>query len=67
VVGDAGSASVSVDVAASTMTEPRNIGFYGPQVLTFSARYKASMSGSTSFAGDHADGNALHVVVPVRV
>jgi DNA polymerase III subunit beta len=70
-----GSACVAVDVAGSTMTEPRDIGFYGPQVLDILVSLQGQhvrfdffgVGGPNSFAGDHADGSALHVIMPVRV
>ncbi len=70
-----GSASAVVDVAATTMTEPRDIGFYGPQVLDILNSLQGQhvrfdffdVGGPNNFAGNRADGNALHVIMPVRV
>jgi DNA polymerase-3 subunit beta len=70
-----GSASVAVDVAATTMTAPRELGFRGPQILDIlkSLRGKEvrfdlfDVGGPNNFVGDRADGHALHVIMPVRV
>jgi DNA polymerase III subunit beta len=73
--GCRGSASMVVDLAASTIREPRDIGFYGPQVLDILRSLQGQhvrfdlfdVGGPNNFAGDHTDGNALHVIMPVRV
>jgi DNA polymerase-3 subunit beta len=70
-----GSASVAFDVGASTMTEARDIGFYGPQVLDILGSLQGQhvrfdffdVGGPNNFAGDCADGSALHVIMPVGV
>lgn len=70
-----GSASVEIDLGASTRTEPREIGLCGPQVLDILSSLQGQhvrfdffdVSGPNNFVGDHADGNALHVIMPVRV
>jgi DNA polymerase III sliding clamp (beta) subunit (PCNA family) len=72
---DRGSASAVVDVAATTMTEPRDIGFYGPQVLDILNSLQGQhvrfdffdVGGPNNFVGDRADGHALHVIMPVRL
>jgi DNA polymerase-3 subunit beta len=70
-----GSASVDVDVAASTMTEPDTIGFYGPHILDILNSLQGQhvrfeffdTGGPNKFVGDNTDGSALHVIMPVRV
>jgi DNA polymerase-3 subunit beta len=70
-----GSASVSVDIAATTMTVPREIGFHGPQVLDILKSLRGrevrfdffDVGGPNNFIGDRADGHALHVIMPARV
>ena len=70
-----GSASVDVDVGASTMNEPGSIGFYGPHILDIlnslrgqHVRFEFFDSGGPNrFVGDNSDGSALHVIMPVRV
>jgi len=70
-----GSASVDVDVAASTMNEPGNVGFYGPHILDILNSLQGQQvrfeffdpGGPNKFVGDNADGSALHVIMPVRV
>jgi DNA polymerase III subunit beta len=70
-----GSASVAVDVAATTITEPREIGFHGPQILDILRSLRGGavrfdffdVGGPNSFVGDRADSHALHVIMPVRV
>jgi hypothetical protein len=57
------------------MTEPRDIGFYGPQVLDILNSPQGQhvrfdffdVGGPNNFAGDHSDGNAWHVIMPVRL
>jgi DNA polymerase-3 subunit beta len=70
-----GSASVDVNVAASTMTEPGPVGFYGQHILDILNSLQGQhvrfeffdAGGPNRFAGDNADGSALHVIMPVRV
>jgi DNA polymerase-3 subunit beta len=70
-----GSASVVVDVAASTMPAPREIGFRGSQVLDILKSLQGrqvrfdlfDMTGPNNFVGDRADGSALHVIMPVKL
>jgi DNA polymerase-3 subunit beta len=70
-----GSASVEVDVAASTMNQPGIIGFYGPHILDILNSLQGQhvrfeffdRGGPNRFVGDNADGSALHVIMPVRV
>jgi DNA polymerase III subunit beta len=70
-----GSASVVVPVAATTMREPREIGFWGPQILDILGSLRGrdvrfdffDGIGPNRFGGDQADRHALHVIMPVRV
>jgi len=70
-----GSASVAVDIAETTMSEPREIGFYGPQVLDILNSLRGGhvrfdffdVGGPNNFVGDRADRHALHVIMPVRL
>jgi DNA polymerase-3 subunit beta len=70
-----GNASVAVDVAETTMAEPREIGFYGPQVLDILNSLRGGqvrfdlfeVAGPNNFVGDRADAHALHVIMPVRL
>jgi DNA polymerase-3 subunit beta len=70
-----GSASVDVDVAASTMNEPGTVGFYGPHILDILNSLQGEhvrfeffdTGGPNRFVGDTSDGSALHVIMPVRV
>ena len=70
-----GSASAILDLAETTMTEPRDIGFYGAQVLDILNSLKGQqvrfdffdVGGPNNFVGDRADGNALHVIMPVKI
>jgi DNA polymerase-3 subunit beta len=72
---EGGSASVTVDVAGTTMGEPREIGFYGPQVLDILNSLRDGhvrldlydTGGPNNFVGDRADACALHVIMPVRL
>jgi len=72
---DGGTASAAVDVAETTMREPREIGFYGPQVLDILNSLRGGhvrfdlfdVGGPNNFVGDRADGHALHVIMPVRL
>ena len=49
-----GSACVAVDVAGSTMTEPRDVGFYGPQVLDILDSLRGQHVRFDFFDGQHA-------------
>jgi DNA polymerase-3 subunit beta len=70
-----GSASVDVDVATSTMTEPGTVGFYGPHIPDILTSLQGQhvrfeffdTGGPNGFVGDNSDGSALHVIMPVRV
>ena len=70
-----GSASAVVGLSATTMPAPRDIGFRGAQVLDILRSLRGQhvrfdffdMDGPNNFAGDPADGGALHVIMPVRV
>jgi DNA polymerase-3 subunit beta len=70
-----GSASVDVDVAASTMNEPGIVGFHGPHILDILTSLQGQhvrfeffdIGGPNKFVGDNSDGSALHVIMPVRV
>jgi DNA polymerase-3 subunit beta len=70
-----GSASVAVDVADTTMREPTDIGFLGPQVLDILNSLRGGhvrfdffdVGGPNSFVGDRVDARALHVLMPVRL
>jgi DNA polymerase-3 subunit beta len=70
-----GLASVDVGVAASTMTEPGIVGFYGPHILDILNSLQGQhvrfeffdAGGPNKFVGDNTDGSALHVIMPVRV
>jgi DNA polymerase-3 subunit beta len=70
-----GSATITVNIAASTMAEPRDVGFCGPQVLDILRSLRGrqvridffDVGGPNTFAGDEAEGSALHVIMPVRV
>jgi DNA polymerase-3 subunit beta len=70
-----GSASVAIDVAKTTMTEPREIGFYGAQVLDILNSLRGvdvrfdffDVGGPNNFVGDRADSHALHAIMPARV
>jgi DNA polymerase III subunit beta len=70
-----GSASVAVDVAETTMREPREIRFHGPQILDILNALRGGevrfdffdVGGPNNFVGDRADSHALHVIMPVRV
>jgi DNA polymerase III subunit beta len=70
-----GSASVAVDVAASTMKQPGTVGFYGPNVLDILNSLQGQhvqfeffdVGGPNRFVGDNADSSALHVIMPVRI
>jgi DNA polymerase-3 subunit beta len=70
-----GSASVDLDVAASTMSEPGNIGFYGPHILDILNSLQGQHvrfeffdeGGPNRFVGDNSDCSALHVIMPVKV
>jgi DNA polymerase-3 subunit beta len=74
-VGYRGSAAMSIDVAATTIREPHDIGFSGPYVLDLlkslagrQVRFEFfDVGGPNTFAGDEADGSALHVIMPMRV
>lgn len=69
-----GVASISLDIA-STMPAPREIGFRGSQVLDILKSLQGrhvrfdlfAMDGPNTFVGDRADGNALHVIMPVKL
>ena len=73
--GRRGSASVDLDVTETTMTEPREIGFYGPQILDILNSLQGGhvrfdffdVGGPNNFVGDRADSHALHVIMPVRI
>ena len=73
--GYSGSAAVTVNIAAAVMPEPRDVGFYGPFVLDILRSLKGrlvrfdffAVGGPNNFSGDHADGNALHTIMPVRI
>ena len=73
--GCRGSASVDLDVTETTMTEPREIGFYGPQILDILNSLQGGhvrfnffdVGGPNNFVGDRADSHALHVIMPVRI
>ena len=70
-----GSASVDLDVAASTMNGPGIVGFYGPHILDILTSLQGQhvrfeffdIGGPNRFVGDNSDGSALHVIMPVRV
>jgi DNA polymerase-3 subunit beta len=70
-----GSATITVNIAASTMAEPQDVGLCGPQVLDILRSLRGrqvrfdffDIGGPNNFAGDEADGSALHVIMPVRV
>jgi DNA polymerase-3 subunit beta len=70
-----GSASVSVDIAATTVTNAPVVGFFGPYILDILRSLKGrhvrfdffDVGGPNNFAGDEADNGALHVIMPVRV
>lgn len=75
VIEDCGSASVTVDLAETTMREPPEIGFHGPQILDILNALRGKLvrfnffdvSGPNSFVGDRADSLALHVIMPKRI
>ena len=70
-----GSGSVAVQIAATTMTAPHDIGFYGPHILDILNSLRGQhvrfeffdTGGPNRFVGDNSDGSALHVIMPVRV
>ena len=70
-----GSGAVTVQIAATTMTAPHDVGFYGPHILDilnslqgYHVRFDLfDTAGPNRFVGDNADGSALHVIMPVRV
>jgi hypothetical protein len=70
-----GSASVTVKIAAAVMPEPREIGFYGPQIVDILRSLRGRLvrfdfydvGGPNNFSGDSADGNAIHVIMPCRI
>jgi DNA polymerase-3 subunit beta len=70
-----GSASVDLDVAASTMNGPGIVGFYGPHILDILNSLQGQQvrfeffdtGGPNRFLGDNSDGSALHVIMPVMV
>jgi DNA polymerase-3 subunit beta len=70
-----GSASVAVQIVATTMTAPRDVGFYGPHVLDILNSLRGQQvrfeffdaGGPNRFVGDNSDGSALHVIMPVRL
>jgi DNA polymerase-3 subunit beta len=73
--GYRGSAVMTIDVAATTMREPRDVGFSGPYILDIfksltgrQVRFEFfDVGGPNDFTGDEADGGALHVIMPMRV
>jgi DNA polymerase-3 subunit beta len=74
-VGYRGSAAMTIDVAATTMREPCDVGFSGPYILDIlkslagrQMRFEFfDVGGPNNFAGDESDGSALHVIMPMRV
>jgi DNA polymerase-3 subunit beta len=70
-----GTASVAVEVVETTIAEPREIGFYGPQVLDILNSLRGGhvrfdlfdVGGPNNFVGDRADNQALYVLMPVRL
>jgi DNA polymerase III sliding clamp (beta) subunit (PCNA family) len=66
---------MTVDVTATTLREPRDVGFSGPYVLDILKSLAGrqvhfeffDVGGPNNFAGDEADGSALHVIMPMRV
>jgi DNA polymerase-3 subunit beta len=74
-LGYHGSAAMTVDIAATTMRESRDVGFSGPYMLDIlkslvgrQIRFDFfDVGGPNNFAGDEADKGALHVIMPVRV
>ena len=79
IVGDSslcrGSASMSVEIVATTMKEPREIGFYGPQILDILKSLRGrqvrvdlfDVGGPNNFVGDRIDSHALNVIMTVRL
>lgn len=70
-----GSGSVTVQIAATTMTGPHDVGFYGPHILDILTSLQGQhvrfelfdTGGPNRFLGDNSDGSALHVIMPVRI